>query len=232
MAGPDTVPAIAGGIGVRFAVADGGCGNFGGGSLGSGPGAAGGGLPGPTTFGFALPRIKFCLLPLAVERVIAGRRGAAGGGQAVARDVADPRGRRRVGIAQPVVDAVAAVVGGGLRGIGAGLARGQILRRHKAVAHRAQQVAGQDLRPGVGDLRERSARGMAKTRVKRLHACGGPLLDPTSRQKILQRNQIHADEFHSGANAPRKIVVNGVKTIMVNEPLRARPRVASLSRPC
>jgi hypothetical protein len=30
------------------------------------------------------------------------------------------------------------------------------------------------------------------------------LLDPTSRQKILQRNQIHADEFPGGADARRK----------------------------
>jgi hypothetical protein len=37
-----------------------------------------------------------------------------------------------------------------LRGIGAGLARGQILRRHKTVAHRAQQVAGQGLCLGMG----------------------------------------------------------------------------------
>jgi hypothetical protein len=52
---PGTVPAIAGGIGVLFAVADGGCGNFGGGSLGSGAGPVGGRLPGPTTFGFGCP---------------------------------------------------------------------------------------------------------------------------------------------------------------------------------
>jgi hypothetical protein len=62
---------------------------------------------------------------------------------------------------------------------------------------------------------------MAKARVKRLRGCGGPLLDPTSRIKILQRNQHYAGESQIRANTAAEIVVNGVKTIMVNEPLRA-----------
>jgi hypothetical protein len=38
--------------------------------------------------------------------------------------------------------------------------------------------------------------------------------------------------FHTRANTPVENVVNGVKTIMVNEALRTGARVASLSRPC
>jgi hypothetical protein len=83
---PTTVPAIAGGIGVLLALSDGGI-----------EAAAARSfdrrnrrrrLPGPTGgFGFGLPRIEFRLLALAVERVVAGIGCAAGGGQAVGRDL-------------------------------------------------------------------------------------------------------------------------------------------------
>src|SRR4051794_20713303 len=75
----------------------------------------------------------------------------------------------------------------------------------------------------------RSAQDMTKPRAKGLRAGRGPLLDPTSRPKILQRNQSTPDGFPERREAQPEIVVNGVKTIMVNEPLRAAParRIAS-----
>jgi hypothetical protein len=39
-------------------------------------------------------------------------------------------------------------------------------------------------------------------------------------------------EFRARANARPENVVNGDKTIMVNEPLRAARRVATRNRPC
>src|SRR3981189_1821753 len=64
-----------------------------------------------------------------------------------------------------------------------------------------------------------SAQDMAKRRVRRSRACGGPLLDPTSRWKYPSDFIYLPTQFHTGAEN----VVNGVKTIMVNEPLRTAP---------
>jgi hypothetical protein len=63
---------------------------------------------------------------------------------------------------------------------------------------------------------------MAKARVRALRACGGPLLDPTSRLEKLQQNQLLVGRAPATHERGTEIVVNGVKTIMVNEPLRAR----------
>src|SRR5258707_5349613 len=69
--------------------------------------------------------------------------------------------------------------------------------------------------------RGRSALGMARQRVRRSRACGGPLLDPPSRSKYPNKFIRLPTTFHTRVNALAENVVNGVKTIMVNEPLRA-----------
>jgi arabinose-5-phosphate isomerase len=72
---------------------------------------------------------------------------------------------------------------------------------------------------------------MAKRREKRTRVSPGPLLDPSSRQKYPNDFKYFIGQFpltrgHQGSEN----VVNGVKTIMVNEPLRTRPAAIAVLR--
>src|SRR5437868_6446468 len=91
-----------------------------------------------------LTRIELRLLALAVERIVAGILGAAGGGQAVSWHPADPRWRRPVALAVAGIAFRVAGIAGclGVRG----LAERRILRRDEAAADRVEQVG----RDGLG----------------------------------------------------------------------------------
>jgi hypothetical protein len=65
-----------------------------------------------------------------------------------------------------------------------------------------------------------------------LRARGGPWLDPSSRSKYPNKFIRLLTEFHAGASPRAENVVNGVKTIMVNDRLRTAACVASRIWPC
>ena len=137
-----------------------------------------------------LARIEFRLLALAVERVEAGVRCAAGGGKAIGGNLADPRRRAGVLAAKPVVIGwVDGAVGGIDAGVVAGLAQRRILRRDEAAGHRAQQIGSQRLglrRTVIATAISARHANSARKVVARLRR---PLAGPVITIEILQ--QIH-----------------------------------------
>ena len=173
-----------------------------------------------------LRRIIFRQLSLAIERVVAGLFRTAGRGQAVARHFADARLRRRLARARI-----------GIVGIGrarrrrwrrrrvdrslAGLAQRQILRRDEAADLGIEQA-------GAEILRDRGFRDEEQPRAAESRAQEESALSPapgwtrphdqeTPTKSLLSPARSAARQNWRAAEK----VVNGVKTIMVNEPLRS-----------
>ena len=165
-----------------------------------------------------LAGIKFRLLALAVERVEAGvrlRRWRRAGHRSGIWPIRDGAGvslrATPSGSAGSASEVVAGVV--------AGLAQRRILRREKAVADRAQQIGGQGLglrrtESSAISARHGKARATSVTRLRR------PVAGPDITIRNTPANS-YACRPDSDRSEPRsENVVNGVKTIMVNEPLR------------
>ena len=100
-------------------------------------------------------------------------------------------------------------------------AQRRILRRHEAVAHRAEQVGGHASGPAPGSPSKAISARHGKSARKSFTRLLRPLAGPDITMKIPQRIHTLADRVPARCATHAENVVNGVKTIMVNEPLRA-----------